>query len=320
MKRLFYFALTMFCLQSCAPTVYTFRQVGTLTSDNVKFCDKGYEYTHSDFTIAYNFWSEGGEMAFTITNKSDKDIYLLMDKCHFVINGTAKDYYKGRTYVDSYASSSSVATTAGVGASANAQLSGQLNSLSTSMINAPGSNVAYSGAVTTGYGASKMVAGTMSRSSQSAYAVETPEPKVVCIPARSSKHFSEFHVMGVSYRACGFVRDPGFSTNLDEQQKEKEGVNWDFVSASESPRAFENRLVFNIDGKEVPVVNTFYISQLTNIYELWCYVTDFSKDCNGRNKTWYKDLKIDKTYAPNKFYTIYKCAIRSAENDRIDKK
>ncbi len=298
----------MFCLQSCAPTVYTFRQVGTLTSDNVKVCDKGYEYTHSDFTIAYNFWSEGGEMAFTITNKSDKDIYLLMDKCHFVINGTAKDYYKGRTYVDSYASSSSVATTAGVGASANAQLSGQLNSLSTSMINAPGSNVAYSGAVTTGYGASKVVAGTMSRSSQSAYTVETPEPKVVCIPARSSKHFSEFNVMGSPYRVCGFARDP----------QEKDGVNWNFSSALDSPRAIENRLMFNIGGDIIPVINTFYISQLTNISENNCFVWEYSEDCNGK-KSWYPDVCIDKTSSPNKFYTNYTYN-KAQDSDRMNKK
>jgi hypothetical protein len=307
MKKIFYFILVMLCMESCAPMAYSFRQIGTLTSDNVTMNEKGYEYSNPNFTISYNFWSEGGNVVFTVTNNSDKDIYLLMDQCYFVVNGWAHDYYKARTYVSSFATSSSVATTAGVSVNANAQLSGQLSGYAKSMVNTPISNVNYTNA-TVGYGASKMVSGSLSNSAHAGSSTETPEAKIVCIPAHSAKQFSEFNVMGSPYRVCGFARDP----------QEKDGVNWNFSSALDSPRTIENRLMFNVEGEVVPVVNTFYISQLTNISENNCFVWEYSEDCNG-NKSWYPDVRIDKTTSPNKFFTNY-IYNKTQGNDRMNKK
>ena len=305
MKNLFYFALLLLCTTSCS-TVLPFRQIGTLTSDNVKVNDRGYEYIHKDFTISYNFWSEGGNVSFTITNNSDKDIYLLMDQCHFIANGWAQDYYKNRTYVVSSARSSSVASTAGASVNANAQLSGQLSNFAQYMINSPISNVNYSNAAV-GYGASRMVAGTLSSSAQSGHSIETPEPKTICIPAHSSKQFSEFNIMSTPHRECGFARDP----------KEKDGVNWDFANAIDSPRVIENRLTLNIKGETIPVINTFYISQLTNIAYHNSYIVEYKRGCSG--KGYAQPYIIDKASAPNKFYTNYKYT-KGADNDRIQKK
>ena len=220
MKKIFYFVFVLLCLESCAPVISSFRQIATLTSDNVTINDKGYEYTNPNFTISYNFWSDGGRVLFTITNNSDKDIYLLMDQCYFVVNGWAHDYYQARTYVTSFSTSSSVSTASSVSVNANAQLSGQLNDFAKSTVNSPMSSVNYTNAAV-GYGASKMVAGSLSNSAHTGSSTETPEAKIVCIPAHSAKQFSEFNVMDSSYRVCGFARDP----------QEQDGVKWDFANA-----------------------------------------------------------------------------------------
>ena len=273
--------------------------------------DKGYVYTHPDFTISYNFWSYGGNVSFVIKNHSDKDIYLLKDQCFFIQNGWAQDYYRNRTYIVSTASSSSVSQTSGasINANASAQLSGELNGFAKLMINSPTSNINYSNATAgISYGASQMAAGTLSHSSQSGYSIETQEQKTICIPAHSSKHFSEFSIMTTPYRECGFARDP----------EEKEGTIWSFSSALDSPNAFENRLVLKINETIVPIVNTFHISQFTNVREDYSYINEYKKDCNDKIISWTKDVKIDKLYAPNRFHTTYRCQI-GIDNDRISK-
>jgi len=291
-------------MQSCSPALHAYRQIGTLTSDNVEVNNDEFQYKHSAFTISYDFWSEGGNVLFTITNNSDEDIYLLKDQCFFVINGWAQDYYKNRTYVTSASSSSSTATTIGFGSSENAQLSGNLKGYGKMMFNTLGGNADYN-KLSKGVGFSRMFAETSSQSSQSGYSVETKEPQTICIPAHSSKQFSEFNVMGSPYRTCGFARDP----------QGKDGVSWNFLSALDSPRTIENRLIFKVNGEIVPIVNTFYVSQLTNISEKNSMSEVSATDCKG-NKT---NTKVERLYAPNKFYTGYKCAI-GVDNDINDKK
>lgn len=108
MKKIIYF-LTLLCLQSCS-SQYQFCQIGRLSSDNVILRDNNtFDYSNSDLTISYNFWSNGGKVSFTITNKSDKDIYLLTDKSYFINNGQAYDYYKNRTFITEHTTSSAKA-------------------------------------------------------------------------------------------------------------------------------------------------------------------------------------------------------------------
>ena len=308
MKKIICIAVVLLTMSSCSPKIFPYCQIGTLSSDNVKLSDNGnFEYSKSGVTISYNFWSEGGNVSFVVTNNTDKDVYLLKEDCYFVQNGWAYDYYQNRTYVKSSASSSSVAQTAGASVNANAQLSGQLSGFAKFMLNSPTSSVNYSNAAV-GYGASQMAAGTFSRSSQSGFAVETPEQKMVCIPAHTSKHFSDFNISGIPYRQCGFARDA----------KTKEGEKISFTSASTSPQCIENRLVFKINGEAIPVVNTFYVSQYLNIHDGdgYAYIAEFDKDCNGKNKGYYPNVRIYKHAAANCFYTTYQCEI-GVDNDRI---
>ncbi len=233
---------------SCS-SLSPYLQVAKLTSDNVQMNNNGkFEYKQQNLTISYNFWNNGGNVRFIVTNSSDKDIYLLVDKCYFIENGFASDYYKNRTYV-----------------------------------------------VRTTFGSS----------------TETAEDKVVCIPPHSSKSFAEFSISETPYRQCGFAR---YSESTD-------GEKLCFSNAFESPKSIENRLVFKINGEDVPIVNKFYISEYINIHdgEGYAYVSDYSKDCNGNNKSYYKDVKYYKHAASNCFYTTYRCQY-GVDDDRITKK
>ena len=282
MKKLFYFAVALL-MSSCS---YQFLQVGKLSSDNVVLSDKGdYEYKHSEFTISYNFWSYGGSVAFTITNNSDKDIYLLMDKCFFVQNGVAYDYYQNRTFTSKTSSS----YTSSISATASS------------------TNVQYNNILFTTYGnsVSKSATGVVVGGVQSGYSIAKPENKEVCIPAHSSKYFSEFYISDIPYRQCGFARD----TN------DKEGEKIHFPSAAESPQSIENRLVFNINGEIVPIVNTFYVCEYMNIgnYENYAFISHLTKDCKGNNIYPLTRSYIHK--ANNSFYTKYECKF-GKDNDR----
>lgn len=308
MKKLL-IAITLLSMSSCSHTT-PFLQIGSLSSDNVRLDNKGnYEYNQNDLTISYDFWSNGGKVSFVVTNNSSQDIYLLMDKSYFINNGMAYDYYANRNFIIGSASSSTTTSTIGRSISGQSQLFGLLNQPKKTYISlySPLNESTYTNA-SIGVSASRFLSSTESRGSQSSKSVETPEPKIVCIPANSSKSFAEFYVSGTPHRQCGFARDA----------KEEDGAKITFNSEIYSPQCIENRLTFNINGEVVPVTNTFYVNEYTNIMNAngYAYISDNSKDCNGKNNG---IIKIYKHATPNNFYITYQYSTRD-DNDRIDVK
>lgn len=94
MKRLLtLFASTLF-FASCSTTKYVY-QVFQTQSKDVNYNSKRDDYIFEDanVTIDYNFWSDGGEMYFKFYNKSDKPIYVDLNKSHLIHNGEVYDYY-----------------------------------------------------------------------------------------------------------------------------------------------------------------------------------------------------------------------------------
>ncbi len=89
---------TLLLFTACSPEI--FQQIATLSSENVELKDdRAFAYENELFTIEYYFWSESGKFYFTITNNSDDDLYLNLEKSYFVNNGYAYDYYQNRTFV-----------------------------------------------------------------------------------------------------------------------------------------------------------------------------------------------------------------------------
>lgn len=300
MKK-FYYALALLALATSCSVTYC--QIGVLSSDTVKMDDDGrFKYTQPELTISYNFWSNGGKVTFTVTNKTDHDIYLLMDNSRFINNGWADDYYKNRVY--SYRASSSSSSISTIGANINyaAQLNGTLN-LPISTVDAK-----YSG-ISVSQGVSAIAAKSASYSSELGYSIEIPESKSVCIPAHSSKLFSEFQILNNPYRQCGFARD----------SKDTDGEKLTFPNENSSPTCIENRLVFNIDGQIVPILNKFYVKEYINILNDngYAYTYVYRTKCNGESLTSYPDKKVYKHAMRNSFYTEYTYS-NGDSNDRIE--
>ena len=48
---------------------------------------------NEDCRITYNMWSDGGNLCFLFQNKTEKDMYVVMPKSFFIVNGLANNYY-----------------------------------------------------------------------------------------------------------------------------------------------------------------------------------------------------------------------------------
>ncbi len=77
-------------LTSCKSMCY---QVYNVAAPEAASSETDIKYAYEDITVSYDFWSNGGEPGFTITNNSDKIVNVDLTKSFFVLNGTSYDYY-----------------------------------------------------------------------------------------------------------------------------------------------------------------------------------------------------------------------------------
>lgn len=87
MKRILIF-ISFLLFTGC----YSHLQIATYHSDNIIMNDYNYRYNDDILSIDYKFNNEGGIFTFTITNKSEKDIYIVTNKSYFALNGSVHDY------------------------------------------------------------------------------------------------------------------------------------------------------------------------------------------------------------------------------------
>lgn len=101
MKKLAFLLLSIF-LTSCSVTHYyqvykANSENGTLSKDKIIFEDKS-------CNVTYNLWSEGGDIGFSIYNKTDNDMTIDLTKTFFILNGVAFEYFQNRTFTNSSSS------------------------------------------------------------------------------------------------------------------------------------------------------------------------------------------------------------------------
>lgn len=271
----------MLTLSSCS----SWYQIVTLASRDIEMKDTGAFVAHTGMlSISYDFWSENGNVSFYVTNHSDSDIYLDLSRSYYIWNGKVFDYFLNRTYV----------TTGGV-SSANRQ--------SKSITSASGRTTqptTYSGAVapeTYASGKGSYMSATVNTDNMQhvtySNSIEYKEAKIVAIPARSFRSFGEYNVaIGGEYKQCGFVRNP--------RGKEVSMLNFE---EDNSPVVVENRLMFVIDGVDVPISNVFYVSELRNMNSTDVLKYVDLKYCSGRSKRGIMQRNIFS--AANRFYIKY---------------
>ena len=297
MKNIHIAILSVILFSSCQPLYYQLYEVKPKeTTSPVNFVFDKMVYEDSNCKIIYGFWSNGGDAGFTFYNKTDDDIYLLLDKSNFIENGVAYDYYKNREYATSKGSSVSSTSFKQSGASLSA--SGTTQNTTTNTKSEPLNT--YPSQYSSGASSSSSASINASRGSASSKSFSSEqslivkEDSVVRIPGKTQKIFSEYSINKSVIRNCDLILRPSII------QKE---VIYSNYEESNSPLTFGNLIRYRVNGEINSVRNEFYISRISN-YPQESFVK-YKKDefCGERNL--YK-TKYYIFLSPSSFYYSYR--------------
>ena len=98
MRPIYLFIILIISFTSCTP-IY---QVFELSSSEIKPIDKSVVFENKDVKITYNFWSNGGQVYFKFTNKTDTELYIDWDKSHLIYNGISYEYWNDVEEINSF--------------------------------------------------------------------------------------------------------------------------------------------------------------------------------------------------------------------------
>lgn len=212
-------------MSSCQAT--TFYQICKVESELPTSVSGGYEWKGSDCDISYDFWADGGAVRFTVTNNTDKFIYVDLSKSFFIRNGVAYDYFLNRTT----SAGASVASTQSASSGGSLSFWSYLGKKSVSAASA--SSVASQRAVSCTFG----------------------EKEVAAVPPHASKVFSEYAIMSGRFTDCDLYESPG--------KRERASMSFD---VSSTPVRFTNYVCYRVGegGSDRFVENGFYVSEVCN--------------------------------------------------------
>ena len=267
----------MFLITSCASqNFYQIHKVEPIS--NVLPDGKYLVYDDENCKVFYNFWEENGDAGFKIYNKTDSILYLNMEESFFIINGIANDYFKNRVFTESRSSQK----TTGRQISANRS------------------------AIYDGYGmvqVSNFLAGRSTETSTTnGRSLSITEPRLISVPAKTSKVIYEYSISGNTYRSNELFRFPTRS----QVKTEKFTVN-------NSPVVFSNRISYYIgsSNKLTVFVNEFFVSEITN-YPAFNANTSTSEIYQETAPTTTEPpLKL---VSPDKYYIKYEKARNSSKH------
>lgn len=276
MKKVFVISLVAVLLSSCATA---FQQIASVSSNQISSNPEGkFTYEQDGVVIDYNFWAPNGKFGFLITNNLDTDILVDLSRSFLVVNGMAFDYFQNRSYAAAAVRKDVSSSAFGSSYSSVLSTENSINGKTYSLV--PGSSITNVSEVRT------------TASNSVSTSIQYVEREGIWVPAHSSRYFCEFSLMNAPFRKCGFARNP----------KKNENISITF-SESNTPYTFENMLMLLVGGVEKRVVNSFYISKLTNLREKDTYEEQDFLTCDG-TPTGMK-RRIDKYSSPGRFYIRY---------------
>ncbi len=269
-------------LSSCAQPYY-FYQLQKTKSNNVKFIDSNYVFENNDVKISYNLWGNNGDPGFYFYNKTDKIIYLNLDKSFFILDGIAYDYYQNREWSSSQSASQGVS---------ESQSINNKKSIANFFIDAAASN-------------SKSVSSSSSiiSASSNQSGITRIEKKIIKMPPQSAKVIVEFTIANRIYKDCNLVENP------DEDE-----INTLSFNKEKSPHLFSNRLSYSFNPELTDaktIVNEFWVSEVTN------YPEDLFIEYRDKvicNKKSYYEYPYYKYYSSDSYYIEYHYNYRSGSN------
>lgn len=189
MTKIYFFALALIT-SSC--TVTNYYQVFKTKSENGTFNNDKIAFEDNNCSVSYNLWKEGGNIGFSIYNKTENDLIIHLNKTFFVLNGFAFEYFQNRTFTNSSNLGASVA------------LYSSTSSLKNSIAKVEGTS---STSVSTGY-------------------MEKP---CVTIPANTSINISEFKIADKYHSDCDLPWNP-IKKNIKTINYSKDNTPYSFYN------------------------------------------------------------------------------------------
>jgi len=254
---------------SCAP-VHFYQVYKTSNSNLLANNGKSLNYEDQNCIVSYNLWEDNGNIGFNFYNKTDNNIYLHLEECFYIVNGSANDYFRSRTYTKSASTGTSTTSTGSI-----AKTITGLNYL----------NLLQSNRIAATQSSGFMLA--------EGYSVSFNEEKIVCIPSKTSKVISEYSINETVFRFCQLFLYP-----------DKKQINSKTFTKDDSPLTFSNRILYTVGTNDIPVrfENEFYVTEITNypadqiteyIHEEYCGQKSISS------------IRVFKDISPDKFYIEY---------------
>lgn len=259
------FIAVCFAMTSCK-TIQTYYEICNVQSFLPSTHGK-YEYKDNACTVSYDFWCNGGNAGFTITNNTNEILYVDLNKTYFVRNGNAYDYFLNRTI----SSSASIVESASASKSGTAY--GYWNAIGGLI---PGSLTATIGA---------------SSSAAKSTTVATEEKSIIGIPPHTSKHFTEYAISNSLFYDC--------EHNITPNKKETPTYAFQLLN---SPLTFGNYITYRLGDNpgETYIVNDFFVDSITFYHSDTALI---KKDVGCPNDK--ETIEIVRDANPQKFYIRY---------------
>jgi hypothetical protein len=289
-KYLLLVGITMIIV-SCAPVSYF--QVYKTTSENVKNANDTLFFQDENCKIYYNLWTNYGNIGFIFYNKSDKNLYINLEECFFIMNGSSFDYFQNRIYTHS--------SQTGVTKSSGSSEQQSSKNIITEGQGSATTGLNFSNLIQTNYYTLSSSGATQySKSVSNAYSVSVlkgtsiayNEKKIICIPPQSYKLVKEFNIKTGLYRNCDLLTYPKNSQSLT-------------FSKQNTPLILSNIITYSKNSdclSPIKVINEFWVDEITNMSNKNFYYSVQEVICGKKSEN---KVQYYKVYSPDKFFIEY---------------
>lgn len=185
MKQLF-FIFTASLLCACSSSTYY--QLYKVSTNGLERKNNLLTFENEHCIVSYDLWGEKGDLSFTLFNKTDEDVFVIMPRSFFIKNGIAYDYYTNSINVSHQVAQTGKST-----------------------------SFAYANTLATIYAQSAITETTT-----------TMEMEAICIPPKSTKFFKGFNLVQHAYKDCDNhdFNYPTNSSNIIRYNKEESPWNF----------------------------------------------------------------------------------------------
>jgi len=268
-KKILFLSLIVMMLTNCGFPSY-YQVYTTVPSDKLVVKDNLLVYEDENCKVSYNLWDEGGDIGFQFYNKTDENIFLNLNESFFILNGISHNYYMNRVFTNS---KSSGATTS----------RGAITSKSVTGLNR--SDLIQTNRI--------IATNTVGFMTSSGFSVSYSEEKTVCIPSKTAKIISEYHINESLFRSCDLYKYP-----TKKQIKSKT------FSKEQSPLVFSNRIAYSKGQTDnlIKFENEFYVAAISNYPEYVMFESKYDEYCGQKSVTM---TKFFRAVSADKFYIKY---------------